>query len=1186
MKNRILNSTLLATLVASIGAANAATITINTADNADFSAGKTNLVYALTNINDGDTIAFNIPGAGPHYLQTPANGYPVLIKDRVTVDGYTQPGASANSNPITTSNNAVIKIVLDSRNNNYRDMEYTLFTLANSSPPIDNTSMVTERGGYGAPERAVLGVYRATNVTVRGLAFLGTFDPGAYGIAVAHDYGLDTSVKDRLAYDAGSSRNCHINGCWFGIDPTNQTVAGIAPFQDAIAFFRHRDVSGGPRPELPNESLLIGVKAGSSNPRAEFNVFAYNFYCIAGEAVRTRLSGNFAGVFPDGVTPTGVPVQFGAGFEIGRYNDTEPIIIGTDGDGVNDADEGNLFGPLEDGGAVLGFYSTGDKLYLVSGNRFGVAVDGSRWTNSQVVFDAIANTTKVQFGSDCNGVSDAWEGNVIYNNSPFDVVFPTPTTTVPPNLLVSSPGARVSFRGNTTVNNSLVPFSFADGVGGRLANYLNYMGRFLNTNNGPQFVNFSGTTNPIPVLAATTTVKKLIGTCPLGVAEYTNIIIDVYHADLEGWTNGQAFQLSELADGASGFYGFAQGRQYLGSYVDNGPKDLNPVAGAFEFDISSANADPTQPLTVTANYSADPPGTARGRVHTSDFATPVTPVPWLPGDLASVGGTRVVPDTLLWYDALNGRYTNGNYNTTVGAAQPNLANWEPNIDVLGDSTFLIEANTFADDGLQANQRYAVTLQPAAGGAPKIGDAFFADNGTPYRGAVNLSRQNGNPGRVAGDKRYGAVNFIAGGEVSLDGFAPFQSDTRWTSNTIYNAANRYTGVQTFSLNPLTLAQTSLTKAFDAITGRTPGTPVVTGEIARFGGHLTVLDNGNMVVVADDRSGMICPVRTATIVVIQPNGSIVKETFAADCAVTEQIWANVAAFRGGFCVRFRGPDTQRWLYFYDNDGNFQGKVTQWDGVNGLNTDTGRGDGTRIGADIRSPYVYLAGKEPESGSLGQVKVAVFDSRTRSFVTKALVSETTPGLHNVDRVNVAADALNRVCVVYEVRPDTATYLTRQVAVRVFAFDGINITPVTSSFYPFINNDTNGSGGIVTERMSVAMTPRQICIAGKGVVNSTNSPANGPDTNPETTIYTVIAHPAPVAAPQPLMTVTRSGGNLIISWNADAGLFTLQSRAALTAGSWADVNPQPATVKVGDQHQMTIPVGSANAFLQLLRRW
>ncbi len=641
MKLRIA-PTILYSLTLMTGLTQAAIITVNTADNTDFSAGKTNLVYALTNINDGDTIAFNIPGTGPHYLETPPNGFPLLVKDNVTIDGYTQPGASPNTNPNTMSNNAVIKIVLDSRNGNYRDMEYTLFTPFNSSPPIDNTSMANERGGYGGGERATLGIYRATNANIRGLAFLGTFEPDAYGIAVAHDYGLDTAVKDRLAYDAGSSRNCHINGCWIGIDPGNPTVGGLAQFQNGITFYRHRDASGAPRPELPSESLLIGVKAGSANPRAEFNVIAYMVYAVAGEGIRTRFSGNFLGVMPDGVTPTGRPAGVptpptGAGFENGRYDDSEPIILGTDGDGVNDADEGNLFGPLTDLGTglypeVFDLYSTANKLYVIAGNRFGIAVDGTRWTNSCIIYDNIASTTKVQFGSDFDGVSDDLEANVVYNMYPFDEMFPTPTVASPPAFFFNAvgnmqAGGRLSMRGNVLVNNNLVPHSFADGAGTRLANYANFMGAYLRRDMGYEFPNFVGNTNPIPVINAATTVKKLIGTCPLGVGDYTNIIIDVYHADREGWENGKKFQFQELFDGVSEYLGFAQGREYLGSFVDNGPRDSNPVAGEFEFDISSANADPGELLTITANYSADPPGTRWGRVHTSNFATPITPAP-------------------------------------------------------------------------------------------------------------------------------------------------------------------------------------------------------------------------------------------------------------------------------------------------------------------------------------------------------------------------------------------------------------------------------------------------------------------------------------------------------------------------------------------------------------------------------
>src|SRR5437763_5112555 len=94
----------------------AAIITVNTEDNTDFSAGKTNLVAAINSLHDGDTISFNVPGtAGQvHYLQTPPNGYPIITNNGVTIDGYSQPGASPNTNPIHAPNNARIKICLDS----------------------------------------------------------------------------------------------------------------------------------------------------------------------------------------------------------------------------------------------------------------------------------------------------------------------------------------------------------------------------------------------------------------------------------------------------------------------------------------------------------------------------------------------------------------------------------------------------------------------------------------------------------------------------------------------------------------------------------------------------------------------------------------------------------------------------------------------------------------------------------------------------------------------------------------------------------------------------------------------------------------------------------------------------------------------------------------------------------------
>src|SRR5439155_24686265 len=128
---------------------------------------------------------------------------------------------------------------------------------------------------------------------------------------------------------------------------------------------------------------------------------------------------------------------------------------------------------------------------------------------------------------------------------------------------------------------------------------------------------------------------------------------------------------------------------------------------------------------------------------------------------------------------------------------------------------------------------------------------------------------------------------------------------------------------------------------------------TDQVSRFGGELAGLDDGNFVSVVEDRSKLFNPLANAAVATIfHPDGSIVKEAFKV---ADGDLWSNVAAYRGGFCVRVAGV-----LYFYDNAGNLQGSVNQ---STGINTDPGRGDGTRIAGDIRSPYVYLAGKQPDS-------------------------------------------------------------------------------------------------------------------------------------------------------------------------------------------------------------------------------
>src|SRR6266853_701415 len=135
----------------------AAVITVNTTNNVNpLPLVETSLGQALTNLHDGDTIQFNIPGSGPFYISTPANGYPFLTNNNVVIDGYSQPGSSPNTNSILQPNNSRVQIVLDSRDG--PEQRTRLGSLTNS--------------GFFDWESAILAARGAKNFKIRGVSFL------------------------------------------------------------------------------------------------------------------------------------------------------------------------------------------------------------------------------------------------------------------------------------------------------------------------------------------------------------------------------------------------------------------------------------------------------------------------------------------------------------------------------------------------------------------------------------------------------------------------------------------------------------------------------------------------------------------------------------------------------------------------------------------------------------------------------------------------------------------------------------------------------------------------------------------------------------------------------------------------------------------------------------------------------
>ncbi len=504
---------------------------------------------------------------------------------------------------------------------------------------------------------------------------------------------------------------------------------------------------------------------------------------------------------------------------------------------------------------------------------------------------------------------------------------------------------------------------------------------------------------------------------------------------------------------------------------------------------------------------------------------------YIPGTLESVGLTRLVDDTPIIVpptDALN--------------------NWEPYASVLGTSTFLIEGNTFAE-GSTVNQRYVVALQPAAGGDMKLGEGFYTDDGQPFTGQINFSRQDGNPGRVAGDRRPGAVNFMVGGEASPHLIPGFQSDNRWNLGFDRLVDGRYATVQIYALDPATLEQTPTSEALDSATGRVTSGAAPGNQISRFGGDIVCLDNGNFVSVVEDRSNVFTNTTATVATIFAPDGSVVKDTFVV---AGSDIWSNVAAYQGGFAIRTGDGAGSRAIYFFDNDGNLLRQTGQ--ATSGVSFDTNRGDGTRIAGHINSPYVYLAGRE--SGGT-DVKVAVWDSRDASFVGAASVNEAGFAA-DADRANLAVDALDRFTVSWVVKP--TGYDQQQVAARVLKLDPATedkIIPLTATFLPFIN--VGKTNGIRTLQMTVAMTTKEICIGAKGEINLENQPELGADSPMQVNFYTVFTHPVPANDPTPsiggeapMLSVALDGNQLTLSWSPATAGFSLEMSDSLSAPNWS----------------------------------
>jgi hypothetical protein len=311
---------------------------------------------------------------------------------------------------------------------------------------------------------------------------------------------------------------------------------------------------------------------------------------------------------------------------------------------------------------------------------------------------------------------------------------------------------------------------------------------------------------------------------------------------------------------------------------------------------------------------------------------------------------------------------------------------------------------------------------------------------------------------------------------------------------------------------------------------------------------------------------------TFSIIQPDGTVIK---GPTLAKAQDIFDNMCGVKGGFVIRVHNS-----LLFYNNSGTltYSNDCNVSSGMNfGGSADAGgRGDGIRIGGNIYSYYVYMAGTAGGGGgSSAPMGVAVWDTRTGQFVGGTYASDGDPTQQINDRAQVAVDEFDRFCVVWAYKPTSA--FGYQVAARVGKFDGSQFTWLTHSFYPFVNHDQDPNTvlGYTMASPYVAMTASKICIAAKGTINANNNVAAGPDSQAQQTVYTVIPHPVPIVAVQPTVKISQPDSTHIkLSWDIAAGAFTVQGRATAASGTWVNLTNSLPPV--------TLPIGATPEFLRL----
>lgn len=191
-----------------------------------------------------DTIAFNLPGSGVRTINAGDNGLPE-ITDPVIIDGYTQPGAKANT--LELGDNAVILVRIDG---SYTSTPHNGFVISAGNCVVrglslmgfpvvfngftgeqlfDGTAIILQKNGGNLISGNFIGVTSVNGRNENSTGVSVQSSSNIIGGVLAADRNIISLNNVGVSLDRGANGNV-VEGNYFGTDPSGEKAVG-----DAIA---------------------------------------------------------------------------------------------------------------------------------------------------------------------------------------------------------------------------------------------------------------------------------------------------------------------------------------------------------------------------------------------------------------------------------------------------------------------------------------------------------------------------------------------------------------------------------------------------------------------------------------------------------------------------------------------------------------------------------------------------------------------------------------------------------------------------------------------------------------------------------------------------------------------------------------------------------------------------------------